>query len=104
MSILKWIGVKWRLIEIWFYEIGEQASVSGSSVFKNMITSGNYRQTLDVVRQQVVHGVKIININMDDMLLDSEIEISKFLNLINTEPDLSTLSIMIDSYKRNTFL
>ncbi len=83
----------------WFYEIGEQASVSGSSTFKNMITTGNYKQALDIVRQQVVHGTKIININMDDVLLDSETEISKFLNLINTEPDLSALPIMIDSYK-----
>ncbi|PIM95482.1 Methionine synthase [Candidatus Hodgkinia cicadicola] len=88
----------------WFYEIGEQASVSGSSTFKNLITTGNYKQALDIVRQQVVHGAKIININMDDVLLDSEIEISKFLNLINTEPDLSALPIMIDSYKWNTLL
>ncbi len=42
-----------------FHEIDEQASVSGSSVFKNMITSGNYKQTLDVGRQQVMHGVKL---------------------------------------------
>ncbi len=69
-----------------------------------MITSSNYKQTLDIVRQQVVHGVIIININMDDVLLNSEIEILKSLNLINTEPDLSVLPIIIDSYKWNTLL
>ncbi|PIM96931.1 Methionine synthase [Candidatus Hodgkinia cicadicola] len=87
-----------------FYEIGERANVSGSSKFKHMITSGNYEKALDIVRQQVVHGAKIIDVNMDDALLDSEVEISKFLNLINTEPDLSALPIMIDSSKWSTLL
>ncbi len=46
-----------------------------------------------------MHGAKIIGINMDDVLLDLEVETSKFLNLINTKPDLSALPIMIESYK-----
>ncbi|KON71491.1 B12-dependent methionine synthase [Candidatus Hodgkinia cicadicola] len=87
-----------------FYEIGERANVSGSSRFKAMITSGNYERAMDIVRQQVVHGARIIDINMDDAMLDSEEEMSKFLNLINTEPDLSALPIMIDSSKWNTLL
>ncbi len=67
-----------------------------------MIISGNYNKVLDIVRQQVMHGAKIIGINMDDVLLDLEVETSKFLNLINTKPDLSALPIMIESYKWST--
>ena len=87
-----------------FYKIGEQASVSGSKKFRSMINSGNYKQALDIVRQQIIHGAKIININMDDPLLNSEVEMLKFLNLINIEPDLSALPIMIDSSKWSTLL
>lgn len=87
-----------------FYEIGEQASTSRSSGFKNMITSGNYEQALDVVRQQVWHGSRIIDINMDGTTLDPKVEISKFLNLINTEPDLSALPVMIGSFEWSTLL
>ncbi|PIM95427.1 Methionine synthase [Candidatus Hodgkinia cicadicola] len=87
-----------------FYEIGEQASISGSRRFKNLITSGDYKQALDIVRQQIWHGARIIDINMDDTTLDPKVEVSKFLNLINTEPDLSALPIMIDSSEWSTLL
>ncbi len=87
-----------------FYKIGERANVSGSSKFKAMISSGNYEMALDIVRQQVMKGAQIIDINMDDALLDSKVEISKFLNLINSEPDLSALPIMIDSSDWGTLL
>ena len=82
-----------------FVNIGERTNVTGSAKFKKLILSGDYNAALDVARQQVVNGAQIIDVNMDEAMLDSEAAMTRFLNLIASEPDISRVPIMIDSSK-----
>ncbi|GAA0857766.1 methionine synthase [Aliiglaciecola litoralis] len=82
-----------------FVNVGERTNVTGSAKFKRLILEGEYEQALDVARQQVENGAQIIDINMDEAMLDSEAAMSRFLNLIASEPDISRVPIMIDSSK-----
>ena len=82
-----------------FVNIGERTNVTGSAKFKKLILNDDYEAALDVARQQVEDGAQIIDINMDEAMLDSEAAMTRFLNLIATEPDISRVPIMIDSSK-----
>jgi 5-methyltetrahydrofolate--homocysteine methyltransferase len=82
-----------------FINVGERTNVTGSAMFKRLILDGNYEQALDVARQQVENGAQIIDINMDEAMLDSQAAMTRFLNLIASEPDISRVPIMIDSSK-----
>ncbi len=87
-----------------FYKIGESANVTGSIKFKRIISQGEYNKALDVVREQIANGANIIDINMDEALLNSELEIKEFINLIGSEPDISRVPLMIDSSNWSTLL
>lgn len=80
-----------------FVNVGERTNVTGSSRFKKMILSGDYTSALEVARQQVQSGAQIIDINMDEGMLDGEVAMETFLNLVMTEPDIARVPIMIDS-------
>lgn len=82
-----------------FINVGERTNVTGSAMFKRLILEGDYEKALDVARQQVENGAQIIDINMDEAMLDSEAAMTRFLNLIASEPDISRVPIMIDSSK-----
>ncbi len=82
-----------------FINVGERTNVTGSAVFKRLILSEDFEAALDVARQQVVNGAQIIDINMDEGMLDSEAAMTRFLNLIAGEPDISRVPIMLDSSK-----
>ena len=82
-----------------FVNIGERTNVTGSAKFKKLILNDDYEAALDVARQQVENGAQIIDINMDEAMLDSEAAMTRFLNLIASEPDISRVPIMIDSSK-----
>jgi len=85
--------------EIPFINIGERANVAGSKIFKKLILSEDYAGALSVARQQVEAGAQIIDVNMDDGMLDGAAAMTKFLNLVAAEPDISKVPIMIDSSK-----
>jgi 5-methyltetrahydrofolate--homocysteine methyltransferase len=85
--------------EIPFINIGERANVAGSKIFKKLILSEDYTGALAVARQQVEAGAQIIDVNMDDGMLDGAAAMTKFLNLVAAEPDISKVPIMIDSSK-----
>lgn len=85
--------------EIPFINIGERTNVSGSPKFAKLILAGNYEEALAVARQQVEAGAQIIDINMDEGLLDGPAAMTRFLNLIAAEPDISRVPIMLDSSK-----
>ena len=85
--------------EIPFINIGERTNVTGSPRFAKLILSGNYDEALAVARQQVEAGAQIIDINMDEGMLDGAAAMTKFLNLIASEPDISRVPVMIDSSK-----
>ncbi|MFC1553249.1 methionine synthase [candidate division KSB1 bacterium] len=82
-----------------FINIGERTNVAGSRKFKRLIMEGDYESALSVARQQVENGAQIIDINMDEGLLESEEAMTKFLNLIASEPEICKVPVMLDSSK-----
>ncbi len=82
-----------------FVNVGERTNVTGSLQFKKFIVEGNYEEALTIARHQVEGGAQVIDVNMDEGMLDSEEVMTKFLNLIASEPDISKLPLMIDSSK-----
>ncbi|MGP1925755.1 MAG: homocysteine S-methyltransferase family protein [Candidatus Hodgkinia cicadicola] len=80
-----------------FYKIGERANVSGSSTFKRAIANKKYIEALEVVRNQLLNGASIIDLNMDDALINPIEEMKQFIGLLGSEPDLAKVPLMIDS-------
>ena len=79
--------------------MGERCNVAGSRKFLRLINEKKYDEALSIARQQVEDGAQIIDINMDDGLLDAEMEMTTFLNLIASEPEIARVPVMIDSSK-----
>src|SRR6186997_2879577 len=84
-----------------FVNIGERTNVTGSKKFARLIRENKYEEALSVARQQVENGAQILDVNMDDALLDGEKAMTTFLNLLQAEPDIAKIPIMIDSSKFN---
>ena len=82
-----------------FVNIGERTNVTGSKKFARLIQEGNYEEALSVARQQVENGAQILDVNMDDAMLDGVAAMTTFLNLLQAEPDIARIPIMIDSSK-----
>ena len=80
-----------------FVNIGERCNVAGSRKFLRLIKEQNYEEALSIARKQVEDGAQILDINVDDGLLDGPKEITTFLNLIASEPDIARVPVMIDS-------
>ena len=82
-----------------FINIGERTNVSGSRKFARLIREKKYEEALTVARQQVEGGAQIIDVNLDDALLETEKEMTAFLNMVAVEPDIARVPVMIDSSK-----
>jgi 5-methyltetrahydrofolate--homocysteine methyltransferase len=82
-----------------FVNIGERTNVTGSKKFARLIRENKYEEALSVARQQVENGAQILDVNMDDALLDGVKAMTTFLNLLQAEPDIAKIPIMIDSSK-----
>lgn len=82
-----------------FVNVGERTNVTGSKKFARLIRENKYEEALSVARQQVENGAQILDVNMDDALLDGEKAMQTFLNLLQAEPDIARIPIMIDSSK-----
>lgn len=85
--------------EINFINVGERCNVAGSRKFLRLIKEGNYEEALTIAHKQVEDGAQILDVNMDEGLLDGAKEMTNFLNLIASDPDVSRIPIMIDSSK-----
>lgn len=85
--------------EINFVNVGERTNITGSKKFARLILSGNYDEALEVALDQVRGGAQILDVCMDEGMLDGEVAMVKFLNLIASEPEISRIPIMIDSSK-----
>ena len=85
--------------EINFVNIGERCNVAGSRKFLRLVKEKKYDEALSIARVQVEDGALIIDVNMDDGLLDGREEMTTFLNLIASEPDIARVPVMIDSSK-----
>ena len=82
-----------------FVNVGERTNVTGSKKFARLIREEKYEEALSIARQQVENGAQVLDVNMDDALLDGEKEMVIFLNLLQSEPDIARIPIMIDSSK-----
>ncbi len=82
-----------------FVNVGERTNVTGSKKFARLIKEGQYEEALSVARQQVENGAQILDINMDDALLDGVSAMTTFLNLLQAEPDIAKIPVMLDSSK-----
>ena len=82
-----------------FLNVGERTNVTGSKKFLRLIKDNQYDAALSVARDQVEGGAQAIDINMDEGMLDADFAMSKFLNLVASEPDICKVPVMIDSSK-----
>jgi 5-methyltetrahydrofolate--homocysteine methyltransferase len=82
-----------------FMNIGERTNVTGSKKFARLIKENKFDEALSVARDQVEGGAQVLDINMDEAMLDSEVSMIKFLNLLEAEPEIAKLPIMLDSSK-----
>ena len=82
-----------------FLMIGERTNVTGSRRFARLIRDGDFAAAADVALDQVRGGANVIDVNMDEGLLDSEACMTRFLQLVATEPEIARVPIMIDSSK-----
>lgn len=82
-----------------FINIGERCNVAGSRKFLRLIKEKKYDEALHIARKQVEDGAQVLDINMDDGLLDAKQEMTNFLNLLASEPEIARVPIMIDSSK-----
>src|SRR4051812_43528217 len=85
--------------EMGFVVVGERTNITGSPKFSKLILAGDFEAALAVARQQVKGGANILDVNMDEGMIDSEASMTRFLNLIGSEPEISRVPIMIDSSK-----
>jgi 5-methyltetrahydrofolate--homocysteine methyltransferase len=79
--------------------VGERTNITGSPKFSKLILAGDFEAALVVARQQVNGGANILDVNMDEGMIDSEAAMTKFLQLIGSEPEIARVPIMIDSSK-----
>jgi len=79
--------------------VGERTNVAGSPKFAKLVKAGNYEEAVSVARQQVDNGANIIDICMDDGLIDGVAAMTRFLQLIGSEPEIAKVPIMVDSSK-----
>ncbi len=82
-----------------FLMIGERTNVTGSRRFMKLIKDDQFDTALEVALDQVRSGANILDVNMDEGMLDSEASMTRFLNLVASEPEISRIPIMIDSSK-----
>lgn len=82
-----------------FVNVGERTNVTGSKKFARLIKENKFEEALSVARQQVEGGAQVIDVNMDDAMLEGVQAMTTFLNLMQSEPDIARIPIMIDSSK-----
>jgi 5-methyltetrahydrofolate--homocysteine methyltransferase len=82
-----------------FVNVGERTNVTGSRKFAKLILEDRFDEAVEVARQQVEAGAQMIDVNMDEAMLDSSAAMTRFLNIVATEPEISKVPVMIDSSK-----
>jgi 5-methyltetrahydrofolate--homocysteine methyltransferase len=82
-----------------FVNVGERTNVTGSKKFARLIRDNKYEEALSVARQQVENGAQVLDINMDDALLEGVQAMTTYVNLLQAEPDIAKIPIMLDSSK-----
>ncbi len=79
--------------------IGERTNVAGSPKFAKLIKAGKYEEAVSVARQQVENGANVIDICMDEGMIDGVAAMTRFLQLLGSEPEVAKVPFMVDSSK-----
>ncbi|MDR1631614.1 MAG: methionine synthase [Dysgonamonadaceae bacterium] len=95
LSGLETLSFAHRLIP--FTLIGERCNVAGSRKFLRLIKEKKYGEALGIARKQVEDGAQVLDVNLDDGLLDGVTEMTTFLNMMASDPDIIRVPVMIDS-------
>ena len=97
----RWAGLEPFRVEpeTGFVMVGERTNVTGSARFRRLIEADDYTGAVEVALEQVRGGANLLDVNMDEGMLDSEAAMTRFLNLIATEPEIARVPVMIDSSK-----
>ena len=82
-----------------FVNIGERTNITGSPKFSKLILAGDFEAAVAIAKQQVENGAQVIDVNMDEAMLDSEKAMTRFLNLVASEPEIARVPVMVDSSK-----
>jgi 5-methyltetrahydrofolate--homocysteine methyltransferase len=82
-----------------FIMIGERTNIAGSPVFKRAIKDGKFEEAVSVARQQVENGANVLDICMDEGMIDGVAAMTRFLQLLASEPEVAKVPFMIDSSK-----
>ena len=82
-----------------FVNVGERNNVTGSAKFKRLIKEDKFAEAIEIAIDQVENGAQVIDVNMDEALLDGKKCMTRFLNIMATEPDAAKVPVMIDSSK-----
>jgi 5-methyltetrahydrofolate--homocysteine methyltransferase len=100
-AVPRWAGLEPFTIEpeTGFVMVGERTNVTGSARFRRLIEADDYTGAVGVALEQVRGGANVLDVNMDEGMLDSEAAMTRFLNLIATEPEIARVPVMIDSSK-----
>ena len=85
--------------EFGFAVIGERTNITGSPRFSKLILADDFEGALAVARQQVQGGANLLDVNMDEGMIDSEAAMTRFLNLVGSEPEIARIPLMVDSSK-----
>ncbi len=80
-----------------FILVGERTNITGSRKFRRLVLDGDYDAAIEVARQQVEGGANVLDVCMDEGMLDGEVAMRRFLNLIASEPDIARIPVMVDS-------
>ena len=77
--------------------VGERCNVAGSPKFARLIREGNFEEAVEIARQQVQKGARVLDFCFDDGMIDGPAAMTRFLNLVAAEPDIARVPFMIDS-------
>jgi 5-methyltetrahydrofolate--homocysteine methyltransferase len=79
--------------------IGERTNVAGSPKFARLIKEGKYEEAVSVARQQVENGANVLDICMDEGMIDGVVAMTRYLQLLASEPEVAKVPFMVDSSK-----
>ena len=82
-----------------FVNVGERCNISGSIQFKKLIQQGKYEDAVQVAKDQVENGAQILDINLDEGLIDGKQAMTRFMRLLQSNPDIANVPMMVDSSK-----
>ena len=79
--------------------IGERTNVAGSPKFAKLVKEGKFEEAVSVARQQVENGANVLDICMDEGMIDGAVAMTRYLQLLGSEPEVAKVPFMVDSSK-----